>query len=300
MQPSRDVARLVEIMSALRDPTSGCPWDLEQSFDSIVPYTTEELYEVIDAIERRDPDDLREELGDLLLQVIYYCQLASEEGLFSFGDVVETITRKMIRRHPHVFGDAEARNARSAKGQWDRIKAEEKAERAELRERRQAEPVDGASGEWRQGDNGTADLWLDHVPGTFPALMTALKVQQRAAKVGFDWDRPEPILDKLREETSEFEAAVADGDPAAIEDELGDLMFCLVNLARHYEIDPDRALKRTVRKFRDRFAHIELELRRSGASLEDASLEEMERLWVAAKTTVRTSSDVVRNPASET
>ncbi len=284
MQPSRDIARLVEIMAALRQPETGCPWDVEQSFDSIVPYTIEETYEVVDAIERRDAQDLREELGDLLLQVVYYAQMASEIGLFTFDDVVEGITTKMIRRHPHVFGDAEARSARSAKGQWERIKAEEKRERRDARERmRSFPPAEGEAGLWApKGDEATSGL-LDSVPGALPALMLSRKIQEKAATVGFDWTEPEPILAKLREETDEFESAAASFDRDAQESELGDVLFTVVNLARRYEIDPDAALRRTVAKFRARFAAMEARAEQEGRALAGMSLDEQEALWQRAK-----------------
>lgn len=286
MQPSRDIRRLVEIMRALRDPGTGCPWDIEQSFDTIVPYTIEETYEVVDAIERRDPEDLREELGDLLLQVVYFAQLASEESLFNFEDVVETVTRKMIRRHPHVFGDEIARNARSAKGQWERIKAEEKRERLELRQRRQAAWNTGVSppGDWNSTmDAGSHDGLLDAVPGALPSLLLARKIQEKAATVGFDWTELAPIVGKLREETDEFEVAAATGDRSMQEDELGDILFTAVNLARRAEIDPEVALRGTVAKFRRRFAAMEAAAGRSSRELKDLTLDEQEALWVSAK-----------------
>ncbi|MCQ8782615.1 nucleoside triphosphate pyrophosphohydrolase [Mangrovibrevibacter kandeliae] len=282
MQPSRDVSRLVEIMAALRDPQSGCPWDIEQSFETIVPYTIEEAYEVADAVERRDADELCEELGDLLLQVVYHAQLATELGLFDFGAVVEAVTRKMIRRHPHVFGDAEARSARSAKGQWDRIKAEERAEKATRRAERRAGgvPADGWS---RLPSEGATARLLDAVPTAFPALTEALKVQQRAATVGFDWDAAAPIIDKIREEIGEFADAVRSADADAREDEFGDMLFSLVNLARYHEIDPEAALRRTSRKFRRRFGHVEARLEENGRTAAEADLTEMEALWQEAK-----------------
>ena len=286
MQPARDVNRLIEIMAALRDPKDGCPWDIEQSFATIAPYTIEEAYEVSDAIERRDAEDLREELGDLLLQVVYHAQLAEEEGLFSFADVVEGITTKMIRRHPHVFGDAVARSARSAKGQWERIKAEEREEKAA---RKQA--LAAAGGVVRDWAGNAAEarppLLLDSVPSGFPALTLALKVQEKAARVGFDWDAAEPIRAKIVEELAEFDGALAAGDLDAMEDEFGDLLFTLVNLARFHQIDPEKALRRCVRKFRTRFNHIEQRIGEAGGTLVDASLDEMEALWIEAKTARR-------------
>ncbi|MEF2545714.1 nucleoside triphosphate pyrophosphohydrolase [Aurantimonas sp. E1-2-R+4] len=278
MKPSKDITRLIEIMAALREPETGCPWDIEQNFATIAPYTVEEAYEVSDAIERDDMVDLREELGDLLLQVVYHAQLAAEQGLFEFGDVVETITRKMVRRHPHVFGDAVARSARSAKGQWEKIKAEEKAERAALRAKLAGDACSpsGANGAERPRH-------LDGIPAAFPALTLALKVQKKAADTGFDWDRPEPILEKIDEELGEFAEAITAHDRDASEAELGDLLFSVVNLARFHEIDPELALRRCVRKFRDRFGFIEDQLETTNRSLHSASLDEMEALWVAAK-----------------
>ncbi|QOG05504.1 nucleoside triphosphate pyrophosphohydrolase [Aureimonas sp. OT7] len=282
MQASRDIGRLVDIMRALRTPHTGCPWDLEQSFDSIVPYTVEETFEVVDAIERRDAEDLCEELGDLLLQVVYYCQLAEEEGLFTLGDVVEGITGKMIRRHPHVFGDAEARSAGSAKGQWNRIKAEEKALRAE---RRAARTASSASGEWAPKPVPETAGLLDAVPGALPSLALAMKVQEKAANVGFDWKTPEPIIAKIREEIAEFEEAQDAADPIAQEDELGDILFSVVNLARATQIDPDAALRRTTAKFRKRFSYVEQGVGGfSSESGRSATLERMEALWQEAKT----------------
>ncbi|WP_061936135.1 nucleoside triphosphate pyrophosphohydrolase [Aureimonas sp. AU22] len=283
MRPSRDIADLVAIMAALRQPETGCPWDVEQSFDSIVPYTIEETYEVVDAIERRDAQDLKEELGDLLLQVVYYAQMASETGLFTFEDVVEGITTKMIRRHPHVFGDAEARSARSAKGQWERIKAEEKRERREARERMRASSFEDTAGEWTSFAEETETGLLDSVPGALPALTLSRKIQEKAATVGFDWTEPEPILAKLREETEEFEAAAASADRDAQEAELGDVLFTVVNLARRYEIDPDAALRRTTAKFRARFAAMEAHAALEGRSLAAMGLDDQEALWQRVK-----------------
>ncbi|GGA85432.1 nucleoside triphosphate pyrophosphohydrolase [Brucella endophytica] len=270
MKPSRDIDRLIEIMAALRTPVTGCPWDLEQDFRSIAPYTLEEAFEVIDAIERGDLDDLREELGDLLLQVVFHARMAEEEGAFDFGAVVEAITTKMIRRHPHVFGDEEAREAGMAKGAWNRIKAEEKAERA----RRRAE---------LGLDSGERNGFLDDVPQALPALMRALKLQQKAAKVGFDWSEAEPILDKIAEETAELREAMQSGRKADIAEEYGDLLFALVNLGRHLDIEPESALRATNEKFRSRFHFIEESLKVRNRSLDEASLEEMEALWQAAK-----------------
>lgn len=277
MKPGRDISVLIDIMAALRTPVTGCPWDLEQDFSTIAPYTVEEAYEVAEAISRNDLDDLREELGDLLLQVVYHSRMAEEQGAFSFPDVVEAITKKMIRRHPHVFGDDTARTSGMAKGMWDRIKAEEKAER---KERRAA-----------LGLPDTEPGYLDAVPSAFPALMEAEKIQRRAARVGFDWDSFAPVIAKIREELDELEAELKDHTapvvtgnvPDAIKDEMGDVLFALANLARHLEVEPEDALKRTNAKFRRRFAAIEAEGTRRGVALEDMTLDEMEAVWQAAK-----------------
>ncbi|WP_091946719.1 nucleoside triphosphate pyrophosphohydrolase [Phyllobacterium sp. YR620] len=270
MKPSRDISRLLDIMQALRTPVTGCPWDLEQDFKSIAPYTLEEAFEVIDAIERDDIDDLREELGDLLLQVVFHARMAEEMQAFDFGDVVKAITHKMIRRHPHVFGEEAARGASMAKGMWDKIKAEEKAER---RERRAALNLSLAE---KEG-------FLDDIPHGFPALMRALKLQQRAAKVGFDWSEAAPILDKIEEEIGELKQAIASGEHKDTEEEYGDLLFAIVNLGRHLKLEPESALRGTNEKFRKRFHYIERKLAEQDQSLGAATLEEMEALWQQAK-----------------
>lgn len=260
-------------MAALREPDTGCPWDIEQSFETIVPYTIEEAYEVADAVERRDMDDLRDELGDLLLQVVYHAQMASEAGAFDFGDVVDAVTSKMIRRHPHVFGDAEARGAGMAKGMWEKIKAEEKATKRAQRLARGLDPEDHGKG------------YLDGVPLAHPALTRALKLQERAARVGFDWAEAAPILDKIEEEIGELRQAMAQGSDVAMLDEFGDVLFALVNYGRHLGLDAEAALRGTNEKFRSRFHAVENTLLGSGRTLEGASLEEMEELWQQAKTT---------------
>ncbi|RDJ12929.1 nucleoside triphosphate pyrophosphohydrolase [Rhizobium grahamii] len=270
MEASKDISRLIEIMAALRNPETGCPWDIVQTFETIKPYTIEEAYEVSDAIERKDMDDLCEELGDLLLQVVFHARMAEEAGEFSFDDVVEAITRKMIRRHPHVFARSDADTPDAVKKQWDDIKQAEKRERAERRAKR------GVSEDFNAG-------FLGSVQRSFPALTEALKLQERAAKVGFDWSAPEPILDKIEEEIGELRVALAEGDQAKVSDELGDLIFAVVNIGRHVKADPEDSLRGTNTKFRRRFNHIETVLDAEGGTLEAASLERMEEIWQAAK-----------------
>jgi ATP diphosphatase len=271
MKPSKDIARLIEIMAALRAPKTGCPWDIEQDFTTIAPYTIEEAYEVADAIARGDLDDLRDELGDLLLQVVYHAQMADEAGEFTFGDVVQAITTKMIRRHPHVFGDEKARSAGMAKGMWEKIKAEEKAEKRSARLARGLDAEDHGKG------------FLDSVPVALPALTRALKLQEKAARVGFDWSEAAPILDKIEEEIGELREALAKGDTAPIKDEFGDMLFAVVNLGRHLKLDSEAALGGTNEKFRSRFHYVEQALEASGNTLEQATLDEMEALWQQAK-----------------
>ncbi len=271
MKPSRDPARLVEIMQALRTPGTGCPWDLEQDFRSITPYTIEEVYEVVDAIERNDMENLREELGDLLLQVVYHAQMAAEDGAFDFADVVETVTTKMIRRHPHVFGDEKARSAGMAKGAWERIKAVEKSERAERRAAMGLAP-----------EREKTSL-LDDVPAAMPPMLEAVKLQQKASKVGFDWNDPKAVIAKVREELDEFEHELEAGDRDAMERELGDILFALGNLGRHLDIDPESALRRTNHKFRKRFLFMENNVENIGETMTSATLDQMEELWCAAK-----------------
>jgi ATP diphosphatase len=269
MTPSRDIHRLIEIMAALRDPVSGCPWDKEQNFSTIAPYTVEEAHEVADAIARENLSDLRDELGDLLLQVAYHARMAEEQGAFAFGDVVEAITTKLIRRHPHVFGDEDARAAGAAKGFWEKIKAEEKRERAA----REAE-----GGLLRAG-------LLDGVSAGMPAMARAVKLQEKASTVGFDWNDPRAVLTKLREEADEIEDEIDQRPPAPdrLEDEIGDLLFAVANLARHLKVDPDQALRRTNAKFIERFGRIEAALAAVGRTPAEASLDEMEELWQEAK-----------------
>ncbi len=289
---NRSIYDLIAVMAALRTPVTGCPWDLEQNFASIAPYTIEEAYEVADAIERQDMPDLKEELGDLLLQVVYHARLAEEEGAFAFPDVVEAITTKMLRRHPHVFGDEQARTSGMAKGAWERIKAEEKAAKSAER---------AALGLPPKSKGGV----LDDVPVGMTALTRAMKLQDKAAKVGFDWPSLGPVLDKMKEEVAELDEALAKsaraGEPVAtlphdnrrsgdeyskgpeptaeIEEEFGDLLFVMANVARHLQLDPEAALRRANAKFTRRFAYIEAELARRGKTPAQSSLEEMDAIW---------------------
>ncbi len=279
MEASKDISRLIEIMEALRQPETGCPWDIVQTFETIKPYTIEEAYEVADAIERNDMDDLCEELGDLLLQVVFHARIAEERGEFAFGDVVHAVTSKMIRRHPHVFAVSDADTADRVKLQWDVIKAEEKRERAERRARR------GITEDFKAG-------FLGGVQRSQPALTEALKLQEQAARVGFDWSDPAPILDKIEEEIAELREALAQGRPEQVSDELGDLIFALVNIGRHVKADPEDALRGTNTKFRRRFNHIETSLSDNGETLQDASLDRMEELWQAAKRIERSLDSV--------
>ena len=268
MTPSRDVKRLIEIMAALRTPKTGCPWDLEQNFATIAPYTIEEAYEVADAIARDDLDDLRDELGDLLLQVVFHARMAEEETAFDFGDVVTAITDKLIRRHPHVFGDAAGpATHEQIRGTWDVIKKQEKAERAARDpQREQAEST-----------------LLASVKAGVPALTRAHELQKKVATVGFDWREPAPVVDKIREETREIEVALASGERGKIAEEIGDLMFTAINLARVSGIDPESALRATNAKFERRFAYVEKRILAQDRKLEDVSLDEMDKLWDEAK-----------------
>lgn len=259
------IERLIAIMAALRAPETGCPWDIEQDFRSIAPYTIEEAYEVVDAIERGDLDELRDELGDLLLQVVFHAQMAEEAGLFAFPDVVGAICEKLVRRHPHVFGDARDMSSADVAEQWEMIKAAEKR-------RRPAPP--------------TASGFLDGVPLPLPALTRAVKLQAKASKVGFDWNDAHHVLGKIREETDEVEAELS--EPGAIatpalEEEIGDLLFVVANLARHAGVDPEQALRGANAKFERRFGHIERTLADRGIELSQAPLDDMEALWNEAK-----------------
>lgn len=271
MRPSRDIQGLLDIMAALRTPETGCPWDLEQDFATIAPYTIEEAYEVADAIARGDMDDLKDELGDLLLQVVFHARMAEEAGAFAFADVCETITAKMIRRHPHVFADGGAGDPAAVRRSWDEIKAGERAGKRR--------------GDGRPGDDAgqrPASL-LDDVPLALPALMRAVKLQKRAARVGFDWNDPALVLDKIREETDELSRAIAAGGSREIADEIGDMMFALANLARHLDVDPEAALRGSNEKFRRRFSHVERRAAEGGHELAAVGLDRMEEWWTEAK-----------------
>ena len=269
MQPSRDIGRLIEIMAALRDPKTGCPWDVQQDFGSIAPYTIEEAYEVADAIERRDLLDLKEELGDLLLQVVFHARMAQEQGAFGFDDVVEAIATKMVRRHPHVFGDAGPGDVDAAKASWEATKRAEKAERRTAR---------GLS-----PDEDEAASALAGVPVALPALTRAEKLSRKAASVGFDWPEPAQVIAKIREELAEVEHELEGGSRAALEGEVGDLLFAVANLARHLDVDAEKALRGTNAKFERRFRSIESALAAEGRTPAEASLDEMEALWGEAK-----------------
>ena len=280
MKPSRELADLIAIMAALRHPETGCPWDVKQDFSTIAPYTIEEAHEVADAIQRDDMVDLCDELGDLLLQVAFHARMAEEAGHFAFPDVIEAITTKLIRRHPHVFGDKTAENARkggnpgAVKELWEAIKAEERAEKvARKREAGVMEPAEGL----------LATSLLAGVPPTLPALARAVKLQRKASTVGFDWNDPKAVLAKLREEIQEVEEAFDKKDASAIKDEIGDMLFVIANLARHADIEPEAALEGTNRKFMRRFAHIEARLADQGRGFDGATLGEMDALWNEAK-----------------
>jgi MazG family protein len=265
-ETKKSLNELLAIMAALRTPGSGCPWDLEQSFETIAPYTIEEAYEVVDAIERQDMPALKDELGDLLLQVVYHARLAEERNAFRFVDVVDAIAQKMIRRHPHVFGSEAERAAGAAPGFWQRIKGAEKR---------------------RTGDGEPASVLAD-VPIGLPALTRAVKLQDKAAGVGFDWPSLRPVIDKLKEELGELEAAVADGHDAssrqgAVAEEFGDLLFVIANVARHLDLEPETVLRQANAKFARRFAAVERKLADLGRSPRQSDLAEMDRLWQEVK-----------------
>ena len=255
----RPIDRLLEIMARLRAPEGGCPWDLEQTFATIAPYTVEEAYEVADAIERGDLNDLREELGDLLFQVVFHARMAEEQQAFAFDDVVDAIVSKMIRRHPHVFGEADHRTSEEQTRAWEVIKAEERAAK------------------------GKAASLLDDVPVGLPALTRAVKLSKRAAGVGFVWPTIAEVVEKLHEEVGELEAEIAAGDKDKARAELGDVLFVVANIARTLDIEPEDALRATNAKFARRFRFIEAALRERGKTPQDSDLAEMDDLWNAAK-----------------
>ena len=264
---SKSFDELVAVMARLRAP-GGCPWDYEQTYASLAQYLLEEAYETFDAIqeanETGDTANLREELGDLLLQVIFHSTIGAERGDFTVDDVAAGVTQKLILRHPHVFGDAKFARAEDVLDNWDQLKADERK----------------ASGKVEK----IKDSILDEVPVHFPALLEGLKLTKKAAKVGFDWENADQIFDKLDEETSELRAAIKNGDTENISEEIGDLLFVVMNLARHLNVEPETAVKKTNRKFRQRFKFIEDELKRKGTTLDAASLDEMDKLWNKAKT----------------
>lgn len=265
--PSEPMARLLAVMAWLRHRQHGCPWDIDQTFKTIAPYTIEEAYEVADAIEREDIPALKEELGDLLLQVVYHAQIASETRAFAFDDVAAAIAAKMIDRHPHVFGDARVDTAEAQTVSWETRKAAERAA--------------------RQPETQPAGA-LDGVARALPALMRAEKIQKRAARVGFDWATTGPVIDKIEEELDELRAEIEAGtvDQARLTDEMGDVLFAVANLARHCKVDPEAALRATNDKFERRFRYIEQRLAQAGRRPADATLDEMEALWQEAKTRV--------------
>lgn len=260
---SKNIERLIEVMRALRAPKTGCPWDLEQDFKSIAPHTLEETFEVVEAIEQGDAQAIKEELGDLLFQIVFHAQMGSEAGLFDFEQIAGAVADKMIERHPHVFADREANTAQAVLTNWETDKAK-KREAAAKAENRPLSALDGIS-------------------SALPATLRALKLQNRAARTGFDWTDAKDILAKIREEIGELETEMKAASKDAIEDELGDLFFALVNLARRLEIDPEGALRRTNRKFERRFREIEKRLGAKGRKLEDCSLDQMEAVWIEVK-----------------
>ena len=252
-----DVAWLIDIMARLRHPEHGCPWDIKQNFETIAPYTIEEAYEVADAIERHDLDGLRDELGDLLLQVVYHARMAEESGAFRFEDVVEAICRKMVRRHPHVFGDETVADAGAQTEAWERLKAEER------------------------GDQQQDPSHLAGIARGLPPLVRAGKLGRRAARAGFDWQDVQGVIAKLHEELAELESDL--DDDVRLEDEIGDLLFTVVNLCRHRDLDPERALRRSNAKFERRFRAMEMALATDGATVSDADAEQLDAVWREVK-----------------
>jgi MazG family protein len=262
--PTANIDRLIDVMARLRHPTEGCPWDVEQTFETIVPYTIEEAYEVADAVSRGDTDALREELGDLLLQVVFHARMAEEQDDFVFDDVAGAIAEKLIRRHPHVFGDDTSNTPGAVKETWESLKATERAEKA--------------------AKAGQSASVLDDVPAAFPALMRAEKLQKRAARVGFDWPEITPVLEKVSEELDELKSEIdSGGDADRLSDEAGDLLFSCVNVLRHLKVDPEAALRAANAKFESRFRAVEAALAAEGRQPHDADLAELEALWQRAK-----------------
>lgn len=269
MQKPTDIQKLLDIMAALRAPETGCPWDLEQTFDTIAPYTIEEAYEVDEAIRNKDMESLKDELGDLLLQTVFHARIAEELGEFTFGDVVDAISEKMVRRHPHVFAGATVEDADAQTAAWEQQKAAERKAKALA--------------------TGVKPSALDGVTPGMPALLRAVKLQKRAARVGFDWPEAVQVLDKLQEESEELvEAFNAGSDHRHILEEFGDLLFVMANLARHMKVDPEEALRAANSKFETRFRGVEEKLRERGKTPEQSDLEEMDRLWDQVKVESRT------------
>lgn len=260
-----EIRNLLEVMSRLRDLEEGCEWDIKQTFKTIAPYTIEEAYEVADAIEREDHANLRDELGDLLLQVVFHAQIADDQGLFNFADVASGIADKMIRRHPHVFGDMAFDSEEHQRAHWEQLKQEERTNKAARSEAVSA---------------------IDDVALALPALTRAEKIQKRASRVGFDWDKVAPVIDKIDEELSELREAIIENTSSAIEDELGDVLFAATNAARHLKIDPEQALKKATSKFERRFRYVESTAKRDGHELADLSPQALDQYWVQAKKSV--------------
>lgn len=260
------ITDLLTLMQRLRDPNDGCPWDRAQDFSTIVPFTLEESYELADAIEGGDMEQVRDELGDVLFQVVFYAQLGSEQGLFAFDDITDSIVSKLLRRHPHVFPDGTL-ESRAGTQQVETAEVKQNWEQIKQRER-QSKAREGV---------------LDDIPGALPALTRAAKLQKRASQVGFDWERPEQVINHLSSELEELEQARQSGDEGQVVEEFGDMLFCLVNLARHWNIDPEKCLRAANRKFESRFRYVEQRLQDEGSSPRDAALERMDQLWEQAK-----------------
>ncbi|MFZ7164967.1 nucleoside triphosphate pyrophosphohydrolase [Avibacterium avium] len=253
-----NIQDFLQLIAQLRNPNGGCPWDLEQTYQSMIPCLLEESYEVVEAIEQQNTENLREELGDLLLQVVFFSQLAKEDNLFTFDDVVNEVAEKILRRHPHVFGEEKAHNEQEALSHWNKIKAEE---------------------------NKTRQSILDNIPHAFPALMRAEKLQKRCAKVGFDWDNVQPVIAKVQEELQEVQAELTrpQQDQAKIEEEIGDLLFAVANLSRHLHCSPEETLRKANQKFERRFRQLEALAQQQGKSLQNSTLQELDALWNKVK-----------------